>query len=98
MDSISALTHSLPPSVEQALTDCGDPFETTEVDLAYRSLDRLVARPQAPGEDGADTYDGVRMILRLMAEAQAWRKDVASDALKTMAAAVARDRAQREKK
>ena len=98
MDSISALTHSRPLPVEKHLTDCGDPFSTTDVHLAYSCLDRLIKQPTAPDEDGAVMYEGARAIIRLMGEGLARRREVAMAALRAMSAAVARDRAQREKK
>lgn len=96
MNSISARYPHL-VSVDKALTDCNDAFDTTEVQLAYRCLDKLIARPKTPGENDADMRNGTRAILRLIAEALARRREVAIDALRTMSAALALERAQRAK-
>ena len=96
MKSISAQYSHL-VSVDKTLTDCNDAFDMAEVQLAYRCLDKLLARPKAHGEDDAEMRNGARAILRLIAESLARRQDVAIDALRAMSAAVARDRVPRAK-
>jgi hypothetical protein len=96
-ESIGALTHSPPMSVDKALNECFIACNLTDVHLAFRGLDTLLARPKSENEDDADAdiHDGVLALIRFTRESMRRRGGHALTALQALALAIQRERMKR---
>jgi hypothetical protein len=79
-------------SVDKALNECFIACNLTDVHLAFRGLDTLLARPRSEDEDDADTHDGILALIRLARESMRRRGGLALTALQALALAIQRDR------
>ena len=91
-ESTHTSTDSRPPCVDKAMDECFIACNMTDVLLAFRGLDTLLARPKAENEDDAAARDGVVALLRFMRDSVRRRGKQALTALHELSTAIHRDR------